>query len=128
MGEYRSRIHKAMASLFSQGGFSLSLNHVSLSPAVCRGDSPLSPPPFPSLFTLLQPPPAPPTIPCPLCCRVTACRCCVRGVQLALCGLSVWSHSVERLLTGWMRESKTVYFNLFRMPELCPEFLLNLIP
>lgn len=26
-----------------------------------------------------------------LCCRVTACRCCVRGVQLALCGLSVWS-------------------------------------
>lgn len=41
-----------------------------------------------------------------------------------VCGL----HSVERLLTGWMRERKTVYFNLFRMPELCPEFLLNLIP
>lgn len=126
MGEYRSRIHKARASLFSQGGFSLSLNCISLSPAVYGGDSPLSPPP-PSISLFSPSLNLPPSF-SPLCCRVTACRCCVRGVQLALCGLSVWSHSVERLLTGWMRESKTVYFNLFRMPELCPEFLLNLIP
>lgn len=44
---------------------------------------------FPSLFSN-HPQSSPPSF-SPLCCRVTACRCCVRGVQLALCGLSVWS-------------------------------------
>lgn len=60
---------------------------------------------------------------------VTASGCCVRVSSAG----AVWSGCVvsslaERLLTGWMRESNTVYFNLFRMPELCPEFLLSLIP
>lgn len=88
--------------------------------------------PLPSPFLLsllpsslqLSPPPlsAPPPI-----CRVTACRCCVRASWTG----AVWSECVvssseERLLTGWMRESNTVYFNLFRMLELRSGFLLSL--
>lgn len=74
----------------------------------------------------------PSSSPHPLClpppiCRVTACRCCVRASWTG----AVWSECVvssseERLLTGWMRESNTVYFNLFRMLELRSGFLLSL--
>lgn len=72
-------------------------------------------------------PPAPP--PRLHRCPVTACRCCVRVSSAgAVWSECVVSSSAERLLTGWMRESNAVYFNLFRMPELCPEFLLSLIP
>lgn len=48
---------------------------------------------------------APPLRPSP---PVTAGGRCVR-VELALCGPSVWSPSAERLLTGWMGGSTTVY-------------------
>lgn len=70
-----------------------------------------------------------PSFPPPYLSRVTASRCCVRVSSAgAVWSGCVVSSSTERLLTGWMRESNTVYFNLFRMPELCPEFLLSLIP
>lgn len=70
-----------------------------------------------------------PSFSSPYLSRVTASRCCVRVSSAG----PVWSgcvvsSSTESLLTGWMRESNIVYFNLFRMPELCPEFLLSLIP
>lgn len=68
--------------------------HTSFCPAVSRGDSPQSPPFLCLPFSHSPTPPSPQRSPFrlpPLCCGVTACRCCVRGVQLALCGLSVWS-------------------------------------
>ena len=80
-----------------------------------------------------SPPPPPPSAPPPLSLlspplpsrpRVTAVGRCVR-VEPALCGPSVWSPSAERLLTGRMGESTTVYFTFFRMPGLCPESLLS---
>lgn len=84
-------------------------------------------------FPALSPPliplalPTPSVCPPPPICRVTACRCCVRvswtGAVWSEC---VVSSSEERLLTGWMRESNTVYFNLFRMLELRSGFLLSL--
>lgn len=121
LGEYRSRPHKAGTGLFSQG------NHSSLpwlSPFLAL--HPLLPPPrSPPPISLLSPPLSfPPRF--PLCSgpRVTAVGRCVR-VEPALCGPSVWSPSAERLLTGWMGESTTVYFTFFRMPGLCPEFLLR---
>lgn len=88
---------------------------------------PLSSPPFPHPSRSPPPyPPSPPTPSTPVC-RVTACRCCVRvswtGAVWSEC---VVSSSAERLLTGWMRESNTVYFNLFRMLELCSGFFLSL--
>lgn len=74
---------------------------------------------------MLQPPFFPPSY----LSRVTASRCCVRVSSAgAVWSGCVVSSSTERLLTGWMRESNTVYFNLFRMPELCPEFLLSWVP
>lgn len=87
-------------------------------------------PSLPSLFSLsnLLSLPSPP-FSFSLCCGVTACRCCMQGVQLVLCGPSVWSPlSPEAANRVDERESKTIYFNLFRMPELCPEFLQSLIP
>lgn len=92
--------------------------------------SPLLPSSLPSPFQL----PGPQTpfclSPLPLsACRVIACRCCVRESSAG----AVWSEcvvpsSAERLLTGWMRGSNPVYFNLFRMPELCPGFFLSFTP
>lgn len=73
--------------------------------------------------------PAPLSLPSPYPSRVTASRCCVRVSSAgAVWSGCVVSSSTERLLTGWMRESNTVYFNLFRMPELCPEFLPSRVP
>lgn len=132
MGESRSRLHRAWTRLFSQGGLWIppppapllpqSAQH---SPAVCAGPSSIS---FPALSPPLIPLalPTPSVCPPPIC-RVTACRCCVRASWTG----AVWSECVvssseERLLTGWMRESNTVYFNLFRMLELRSGFLLSL--
>lgn len=88
--------------------------------------------PLPSPFLLSLLPSSlqlspPPLSALPPICRVTACRCCVRASWTG----AVWSECVvssseERLLTGWMRESNTVYFNLFRMLELRSGFLLSL--
>lgn len=134
----RSRLHKAMTSLFSQGGLWISTPPPLLQTthhSSCKqrrlyfipspSSSPLLSLPSPHLFL---PPSLPPSL--PLCfCGVTACRCCVRVSSAgAVWSECVVSSSAERLLTGWMRESNTVYFNLFRMPELCPGFLLSLIP
>lgn len=80
--------------------------------------TPTAPPPP---ISLLSPPLSFPLRSGP---RVTAVGRCVR-VEPALCGPSVWSPSAKRLLTGWMGESTTVYFTFFRMPGLCPEFLLS---
>lgn len=94
------------------------------SPAVCAGASSIS-------FPVLSPPFIPLALPTPSLCsphlqsdslqmlRASELdwRCVVR-----VCGLG----SAERLLTGWMRASNTVYFNLFRMLELCSAFLLGL--
>lgn len=119
MGEYRSRLHKAMTSLFSLGGLWIlppppPLLQTSQSSPQLDPEPRLSP---------LRPPPGLHR------CPVTACRCCVRVSSAgAVWSECVVSSSAERLLTGWMRESNAVYFNLFRMPELCPEFLLSLIP
>lgn len=89
------------------------------SPAVCAGPSSIS-------FPALSPPLIPLALSTPSVCRVTACRRCVRvsgtGAVWSEC---VVSSSKERLLTGWMRESNTVYFNLFRMLELRSGFLLS---
>lgn len=89
------------------------------SSCLCRDLFPLLSCSLPSLHPS-SPPPSP-------ICRVTACRCCVRvswtGAVWSEC---VVSSSAERLLTGWMRESNTVYFNLFRMLELCSGFLRSL--
>lgn len=130
MGESRSRLHRATTRLFSQGGL-----------WIPPSPSPPKPTPVSSclcraLFHLLScslPSPHPSSSPHPLwllppppICRVTACRRCVRvsgtGAVWSEC---VVSSSEERLLTGWMRESNTVYFNLFRMLELRSGFLLS---
>lgn len=126
MGESRSRLQKV---LFSQGGlwippFPTSPKPTPNSSCLCRDLFHLlsCPPPLPFPHPSRSPHPPPPSI-----CRVTACRCCVRvswpGAVWSEC---VVSSSAERLLTGWMRESNTVYFNLFRMPELCSGFFLSL--
>lgn len=130
MGESRSRLHRARTRLFSQGGLWIPPSPsppkpTPLSSCLCKG-------PLPSPF-LLSPLPSSLLLSPPLCllpppiCRVTACRCCVRvswtGAVWSEC---VVSSSEERLLTGWMRESNTVYFNLFRMLELRSGFLLSL--
>lgn len=132
----QSGLHRA---LFSQGGlwnppFPTSPQPTPISSCLCRDlfrllscSPPLLSPPFP--HPSRSPPPyspSPQPPPTPVC-RVTACRCCVRvswtGAVWSEC---VVSSSAERLLTGWMRESNTVYFNLFRMLELCSGFFLSL--
>lgn len=130
MGESRSRLHRARTRLFSQGGLWIPPSPsppkpTPLSSCLCKGPLPL--------LSCSLPSPHPSSSPHPLClpplpiCRVTACRCCVRvswtGAVWSEC---VVSSSEERLLTGWMRESDTVYFNLFRMLELRSGFLLSL--
>lgn len=100
---------RQLTSLFSQGDFSLSPNHTSFYPAVSRDFLPS--PSFPLLFSLFKS-----LIPQPsllllsshcaaewqlvdVACEEFSWRCVVW-----VCGL----HSAQRLLTGWMRESKTV--------------------
>ena len=98
LGECRSRPHRAWRLVFSGNRTSRRRAPpppVSLSPPSLRSDTGGRPSPPPVSSCLPLPP-------------VTAGGRCVR-VELALCGPSVWSPSAERLLTGWMGGSTTVY-------------------
>lgn len=111
MGEYGSRLHKAMTSLFSQGGLWIppapfSKPHITLS-SCTQGSSPVSLPPSCGAV-----PPQPHPSPSLGCCRVTAPRRCVRVSSAgAVWSECVVSRSAERLLTGWMR-ARAILFTL----------------